>query len=114
MNCSEICHATAKREALRRSLTLPLRWVPGRVIAVSSFGVCEAGLLELVLLFGVFFSMNTAMSTFSSISRASTRARLSAVILPSAHSCAKRPWSAPNCSRRDSLLTLTTSSCRGD
>ncbi len=88
--------------------TLPLPWVPARVSAVPSCGVCEAGLLELVLFCGVFLSMNTAISTFRSISRASIKALLSAVILPSARSCAKRPWRAANSSRRDSLLTLAT------
>ena len=88
--------------------SLPLPWVPGRVSAVLSFWVCEEGLLELVLFFGVFFSMNTAISTCSSISRASNRARLSAETLPSVQSRPKRSLSAPNSSRRDSLLTLAT------
>ena len=90
------------------SNALPLPWVPVRVTAVSSFGVCDEGLLELVLFLGVFFSMKTAINTRSSISSASKRARLSAVIFPSVHSWAKRSLSVSNSSRRDCLLTLAT------
>ena len=58
----------------------PLAWVPGRVAVSSSLGVCEGGRLELRLFFGVCFSMNTAISSSNSISRAWNRAWLSAVI----------------------------------
>ena len=84
----------------------PLPLAPGRVRAVSSLGLREAGRLELMLLLGVCFSMNTAISTLNSISRASTRARLSAFILPSAHSDAKRPSSASNSARSECLFTV--------
>ena len=79
---------------------------PGRERAVASLGLCEAGRLELALLLGVCFSMNTAISSSNSISRASTRARLSALILPAAHSDSKRAFSASNSVRSDALFTV--------
>jgi hypothetical protein len=83
-------------------------WAPAWLSALSSLGVWEEGLLELVLLFGVFFSMNTAISTCISISSASISARLSGPTLPSVENCPKRPLSAVNSSRRDCLLRLGT------
>ena len=77
---------------------------PGRERAVASLGLCEAGRLELALLLGVCFSMNTAISSSNSISRASTRARLSALIFPAAHSDSKRAFSASNSVRSDALF----------
>ena len=50
--------------------------------------------------------MNTAISSSNSISRASTRARLSGDILPSAHSDSKRALSASNSVRSDALFTV--------
>ena len=82
----------------------PLPLAPGR--AVASSGLCEAGRLELALLFGVCFSMNTAISTLNSISRASNSARLSALILPAAHSDSKRAFRASNSARNDALFTV--------
>ena len=87
------------------SYGLPLVWVP---VALWSFSVCEEGLLEFLLVFGVFFSMNTAISNCISISSASIRARLSEPTLPSVHNCPKRSLRAVNSSRRDCLLTLGT------
>ena len=92
--------------AFSRSMRGPLPLAPGRVRAVSSLGLREAGRLELMLLLGVCFSMNTAINTLNSISRASNRARLSALILPSAHSDANRPSSASNSARSDCLFTV--------
>ena len=57
-------------------------------------------------LFGVCFSMNTAISSSNSISRASTRARLSGGILPAAHSASNRALSASNSVRSDALFTV--------
>ena len=66
----------------------------------------------MALLFGVCFSMNTAISTLNSISRASNSARLSALILPSAHSDSKRAFSASNSERSDALLTVAIAGYR--
>ena len=60
----------------------------------------------MALLLGVCFSMNTAINTSNSISRASTIARLSALILPSAHSDSKRAFSASNSARSEDLFTV--------
>ena len=60
----------------------------------------------MALLLGVCFSMNTAINSSNSISRASTRARLSALILPSAHSDSKRAFSASNSARSEDLFTV--------
>ena len=57
-------------------------------------------------LFGVCFSMNTAISSSNSISSASNSARLSALILPAAHSDSNRALSASNSVRSDALLTV--------
>ena len=59
-----------------------------------------------MLLLGVCFSMNTAINTSNSISRASNRARLSALILPPAHSDSKRALSASNSARSECLFTV--------
>ena len=85
---------------------------PGRERAVASFGLCEAGRLELAGLFAVCFSMNTAISSSNSISRASTRARLSALILPAAHSDSNRAFSASNSVRSDALFTVAIAGYR--
>ena len=45
------------------SVALPLVWAPSRPSALSSFGVCEEGLLELALVFGVVFSRKIAINT---------------------------------------------------
>ena len=79
---------------------------PGRERAVASFALCEAGRLELAELFAVCFSMNTAISSSNSTSRASTSARLCALILPAAHSASNRAFSASNSLRSDALLTV--------
>ena len=95
------------------SYALPLVWVPAWLSALSSFSLQEEGLLEFVLLFDVLFSMNTVISTCSSISSASIRARLSAPTLPSADNCPKRSLTAVNSSRRDCLSTFDTAGCQG-
>ncbi len=69
-------------------------------------GVCDDGLLELALFFGVRFSMNTTISTSNNMSMAWNRARLSAAILPEAHRRSNSPFSASNSSRSDCLLTV--------
>ncbi len=92
----------------------PRPLAPGRARAVSSCGLLDAGRLELALLFGVCFSMNTAISNLNSISRASTRARLSALILPAAHSDSKRTLSASNSARSDALLSVAIAGYRSD
>ena len=60
----------------------------------------------MALLLGVCFSMNTAINTSNSISRASNRARLSALIVPAAHSDSKRAFSASNSARSEDLFTV--------
>ena len=85
---------------------------PARVRAVASLGLCEAGRLELALLFGVCFSMNTAISSSNSISRASNRVRLSGLILPAAHSDSNRALSASNSVRSDALFTVAIAGYR--
>ena len=60
----------------------------------------------MALLLGVCFSMNTAINSSNSISRASNRARLSALILPSTHSDSKRALSASNSARSEDLFTV--------
>ena len=84
---------------------------PAWLSALSSLSVWDEGLLEFALVLRVLFSMKTAISTESSISSAAIRARLSAVIFPSAPSCPKRPLSPSDSSRRDCLLTLATGGC---
>ena len=86
--------------------TGPLALAPGRASAVSSSAVREDGRLELALLLGVVFSINTAINTPSSSSNASTRARLSALILPSAHSASKRALSVSSSSVSECPLTV--------
>ena len=56
--------------------------------------------------------MNTAISTLNSISRASTRARLSGLILPSAHSSSNCVFSASNSVRSDALFTVAIAGYR--
>ncbi len=86
----------------------PLPLAPGRPRALPSDPACEPGRPELREFFGVSFSMNTAISTCKSISRASTGARPSALILPAAHSASNRPLRASNSGRSDALFTVAT------
>ena len=74
----------------------PLALAPARASAVSSSPVREDGRLELALPLGVVFSINTAISTANSASRASNRARVCGLIVPSAHSASKRALSVSN------------------
>ena len=83
----------------------PLPLAPGRVRAVS-VGALRGGEAGVGLLLGVCFSMNTAINSSNSISRASNRARLSALILPAAHSDSKRAFSASNSARSEDLFTV--------
>ena len=86
----------------------PLPLAPGRARAVSSASVWELGRPEFVEPFGVPFSMNTAISSSNSISRASNRARASSPIPPDSRSDSKRALSASNSERSDALLTVAT------
>ena len=86
----------------------PLALAPGRRRAVPSGSAWELGSPELREPFGVRLSMNTAISSCRSVSRASTRARLSGLIPPCAHNSSKRPWSASNSERSDAVLTRAT------
>ena len=63
-------------------------------------------------LFAVCFSMNTAISSSNSISRASNRVRLSGGILPAAHSASNRAFSASNSARNDALFTVAIAGYR--
>ena len=109
MNSTWQCLCTASGGG--GSILLRARRVPlatGRVRAVASLGLCEAGRLELALLFGVCFSMNTAISGSNSISRASNWARLSpGLILPVPHSDSKRAYNASNSVRSNALFTVS-------
>ena len=79
---------------------------------MSSSGVWEEGRLELALPFGVVFSMNTAISSLNSVSRAWNRARESAFTLPSAHSVSNCASRASNSSRNECRLTVAmTAQC---
>jgi len=86
--------------------------VAGWEVLCSSLLVCEGGRLELLLLLGVCFSMNTAISSSNSISRAWTKAWISAVTWPSAHRRSKRSFRVAKSSRRELWLTLAMAIAR--
>ena len=66
----------------------------------------------MALLFGVCFSMNTAISSSKSISRALNRARESSFILPAAHSDSNCPLRVSNSSRNECLFTVAMTAQR--
>ena len=103
-------HSTVSmvRVLWQRPWCSPWPWVlrPGRVAVSSSFSVCDGGRLELRLFLGVCFSMNTAISSSNSASRAWNKTLLSRPTLPAAHRRSSSPVRASNSWRRLALLRL--------